>query len=368
MSNQYPYQGGGSSSTGGAGGRLPWSDIVGISSSETERQNTHDGGGSLSAGDAGSHNFWGKVADPRFQYGHQPMYPAASSMAHPDTSYYGRGFNATGSTGGQPPHHLIGAANPNYMATQQTPYSAGISMSYPGTSSYGRDFTTTVGTGEQRPYNNAAPAYTGMYRAGNTNTPLQTGMVPRSGVDPQIGYYHQHPPQPLENHTIGTHQQRPPNRPTEHPQEREGRTSWRQDESEELKAMVNSGVSWPDIARKMRRTEVMCKRHKSHLDRKDRAKALAQAKAHQVGGEGYAGPPGPAAGGAADVPLLRRTTKTRIDWSDGNLIEWAQDRARTINNTQNGSKCDRWEDAAQELNEKNGTNLSGTTLHSHFGL
>lgn len=362
MSNQDPYRGGGSSSTGGAGGRLPWSDIVGISSSEAEYQSTHDGGGSSSAGDIGSHNSWGNVVGlQRSEYGHQPMYPVATSMADPGTSYHGRGFTATGSAGGQPPYNLGGAADPNYMARRRPTYSAGTSMSYPGASSYGHSFTTPAGIGEQRPHNIPTPAYIGMYEAGNTNTLLQTGMVPRSGVDPQSGYNHQHPPQPLDNLKI---------RPSEpnSPQAEQRHGSWRPDENNKFIAMLNSGASWPDISKQMRRTIKMCQQHKRHLDQKENARAAAQARFNQEGGESYVGP---AAGGATDVPSFRRTNSSHIDWSDGELIAWARGRAREISIAQGEQRLGQvalWEMVAQELNAKNGTHITGRTLQISVGL
>lgn len=290
MSNQDPYQGKGSSSPGGTGGRLPWSDSPGVPSSEVNHQNIYDGGVSSSAGDVGS-----RISQSNFagfhqsEYAYQPTYPAPTTMTHEGASYYGRGFAGTSSAGGQPPYNLGGAAHPSYMEARQPTHSAGASMSYPETTAYGRGFNTAVDTSEQGPYNAAALAYPGIYGAGNTNNPLETGMVPRSGVGPQIGYGDQYPSQSLDDRDIGTRQQFPPNRPPAQPHEGRARKRWYPDENARFVEMCNSGVPWRDIAEQMGCSEAMCQNHKRHLDRKEAARAEVEARAHQGGGEGHAG-------------------------------------------------------------------------------
>lgn len=345
MTNQHPFQESGSSSAGGGGGGHSWRNIVGITSNESEyRDLYHEGSSSCSGGISGQLSSRNVMGLPSFQYGYQSPHPAASSMAHHDIPYYGRVSTATNTSGEQPPNNFAGAAHPNYSTEYQPAYSTITSTSYQGYSSHGSELATGGAINGQSFYATAAPP----------SISLDTGVVPRSSVDPHSHYHDQYPPQPLENHSIGPHPGML-NGPPDQPPEPQRHGTFLQEEDEELNAMRASDASWQDVAQRLKRSPKSCRQHKRHLDLKEKTEAAARARLQ----EGYDGP------AAWDtVPSLRQksSSNSHIDWSDDELIEWARNRAQTIINEQRVGRDESWEMVAQELNVKNNKKISGRTL------
>lgn len=307
MTNQHPSQGGGSSFAGGGGGGRSWSNIVGITSDESEYRDPYDeGSSSLSEGFSGQRSWKNVVGLPSFQYGYQSSHPAATSMAHQDIPYYGRGSTATNTAGEQPPSSFTGAAHPNYSTEYQPAYSINTSTSYQGFSSHGSELATTGAISGQSFYATATPP----------SISLHTSVVPRSSVHPHGDYHDQYPLQPLENHRIGPHPSSL-NGPPNQPQEPQRHGKFLEEEDEELNAMRASGASCQDVAQRLRRSPKACRERKHHLDLKEKTEAAARARLH----EGYDGT------AARDtVPSLRQKSlsNSHVDWNDDGLIEWAR--------------------------------------------
>jgi hypothetical protein len=160
---------------------------------------------------------------------------------------------------------------------------------------------------------------------------------------------------------------------------------WSQEDSDKLVGLLRSDQKLPKVAKQLRRTSNQCRFRKTFVNQRDNAKAVAEAMIHvqpapaqppamagsgnvpfwdQQGGE--EGSAGHGAGGAENTPFVRMVGTTRIIWKDEELIRWAQDRARMIRNYHSINQAELYEILAYELNQKNDTNICGSTVRLHL--